>query len=223
MATQTVIDASVIDIQSELDRLAVLAKRAIQESIKALVERDAALARQVSAADSLLNRLRYNIEERTYAVLAAQQLTEADLRTLIGAINVATNLERIGDHAAGIAHLALTMSKDDWRQLPADVPSTIGEMTEVVVEMVECAVEAFLTRNDLLAERIVRRDREIEAFQEQIYAMLVDAEEDRTSASPNPRTYLLWVSRNLERIGDRAANICERTIYVATGELKEFR
>jgi len=220
MATLIALDASVIEVQSEIGQLASLAKRAIQESIRALVERNAELARKVSADDVYLNRLRLNIEERTYQLLGSHKFSEADLRVLVGAVNVATNLERIGDHAAGIAHLALMISKDDWRQLPADIAPTILEMADTVTEMLDSAVEAFLTRSELLAERIVRRDREIEAFQEQIYMMLV---ETGGTISSVPQTQLLWISRNLERIGDRAANICERTIYVTTGELKEFR
>jgi len=223
MAAQFVLDNSVIEIQGELLRLANLATYAIQESMKALIEQDTVLARKVSADDVFLNQIRLSIEEHSYRLLGSRMLTDADLRMLVGAVNVATNLERIGDHAAGIAHLALMMRKDDWRQLPADVPSTIRDMADAVREMVECAVEAFMTRNEQLAERIVRRDREIEDFQEQIYTLLVESAADEVVASPAAQTHLLWVSRNLERIGDRAANICERTIYIATGELKEFR
>src|SRR5207248_147162 len=155
------------------------------------------------------NRLRLNIEERTYQLLRSRQLGEADFRMLVGAVTVATNLERIGDHAAGIAHLALTISKDDWQQLPADAMSTIAEMGDAVTEMVDRAVESFLTRSELLAERIVRRDREIEAFQEQIYMLLVETEINQGKISSASETQVLWISRNLERIGDRAANICE--------------
>jgi phosphate transport system protein len=206
-------------IQDEVVQLSASVTEAILSSVKALVERDELRARQVSADDAYLNQLRFIIEEHCYALLLHSPLPLEQLRAVVGMINVATNLERIGDYAAGIAHLVTQLTKKPGELV---IPVALPPMAEVAREMVEGAVEAYLTDNDLLAESIVRRDREIDELQEQVYRELAITL-GREPAGTDPSTLLLWVSQHLERIGDRAMNICERAIYVTTGELKEFR
>jgi phosphate transport system protein len=217
MPIRQVFERSVQVIYDDLLRLSSMADRAIADSVKALAERNADLARQISNNDAMLNESRYAIEEHCYTLIATQQPNATDLRILVGAVSVATNLERIGDHAAGVARLTLRMADQPLLKPLVDIP----QMAEMGREMVKGAVDAFLRHDAILAEQIVRRDRDIDRLHDQVYQELVGFM-TRDPNNVERATYLLWVSHNLERIGDRSMNICERAIYVATGELKEF-
>jgi len=192
--------------------------RSIIDSLRALVERNADLARFVSANDATLNEVRWNIEEHCDSLIATQQPNATDLRDVVGAVSVATNLERIGDHAAGIARLTLRMIDQPLLKPLVDIP----QMAEIGREMVKGAVGAFIEHDAPLAERIVARDRDIDILHDRVYRELITFM-TRDASTIERATFLLWVSHNLERIGDRAMNICERAIYAATGELKEFQ
>lgn len=210
-------ERSLVNITDNLLRLSSMADQAIGNAMRALVERNAALAAQVSANDAQLNTLRYNIEEDCYNVIATQHPTASDLRVIVGAVSVATNLERIGDHAAGIARLSLRIIDMPYPKPLVDIP----QMAIIGREMVKSAVESFLKRNVALAEQIIQRDYDVGILQNHAYAELVAL----MTESPHiieRATFLLWVAHHLERIGDRATNICERAIYVATGVLKEL-
>jgi len=218
MPTRVVLDKSLEGIRDDLLRLSSMATRSISDSMKALIDRNADLARQVSANDSTLNEVRYTIEENCYTLIATQQPNATDLRMIVGAVSVATNLERIGDHAAGISRLTLRMVDQPLLKPLVDIP----QMAEIGREMVQGAVDAFLARDAELAERIVARDDDVDRLHDHVYRELLEfMTNDKTTIER--ATYLLWVSHNLERIGDRAENICERAIYAATGELKEFQ
>jgi len=205
------------DLRDDLLRLSSMTDRAIADSIKALIDRDAALAQQVSSTDAKLNELRYQIEEHAYTLIATQQPNATDLRVIVGAANVAINLERIGDHAAGIARLTIRMADQPLLKPLIDVP----QMAEVGRSMVRDSVTAFLNQDVALAEQVVQRDEQVDRLHKQVYNELIGFM-TKDPSTVERATFLLWVSHNLERIGDRATNICERAIYVATGELKEF-
>jgi phosphate transport system protein len=216
MPTRVIFDRSLVEIRDDLLRLSSMADKSIALSMKALVERNADLARQVSADDALLNDVRFAIEEKSYTLIATQQPNATDLRDIVGAVSVATNLERIGDHAAGIARLTLRMVDQPLLHPLVALP----QMAELGREMVKCAVDSFLEHNADLAEKTVERDREIDALHEHVYRDLLDFMM-KDPATIERATYLLWVSHNLERIGDRSTNICERAVYAVTGILKE--
>lgn len=218
MPTRVVFEKSLEGIRDDLLRLSSMATRSISDSMKALLDRNADLARQVSANDATLNEVRYAIEENCYTLIATQQPNATDLRNIVGAVSVATNLERIGDHAAGIARLTLRMIDQPLVKPLVDIP----QMAEIGREMVQGAVDAFLSHDTALAERIVARDDDMDRLQDHIYRELLEIMTNDKSTIERA-TYLLWVSHNLERIGDRAENICERAIYATTGELKEFQ
>jgi phosphate transport system protein len=218
MPTRVVFEKSLEGIRDDLLRLSSMATRSISDSMKALIDRNADLARQVSANDAALNEVRFTIEENCYTLIATQQPNATDLRNIVGAVSVATNLERIGDHAAGIARLTLRMIDQPLLKPLVDIP----QMAEIGREMVQGAVDAFLAHDAELAERIVKRDDDVDRLQDHVYRELLEIMTNDKSTIERA-TYLLWVSHNLERIGDRAENICERAIYATTGELKEFQ
>jgi phosphate transport system protein len=211
------LERSLVDIRDNVLRLASMADQAIANAVRALVERDGTLAATVSQNDAQLNTLRFAVEELSYQLIATQQPNSTDLRLLVGAVSVVTNLERIGDHAAGVARLALRFIERPLPKPLVDIP----EMALITREMVREAVNAFFARDVALAERVIARDKDVDALQSRVYRDLVAIMTANTNLI-EVCTYLLWVSHNLERIGDRATNICERAIYVTTGELKEY-
>jgi phosphate transport system protein len=217
MPNRPVFDRYLVAVIDDLLRLSSMAEQAIATSMMALVERNAALATQVSSNDVMLNEIRYAIEETCYQLIATQAPNSTDLRTIVGAVSVATNLERIGDHAAGIARLTLRMIDQPPLKPLVDLP----QMAEIAREMVRNSVLAFSNRNVTLSESVVKRDDAIDLLHQKVYTDLV-AYMTKDVNNIERATLLLWVSHNLERIGDRACNICERAIYVATGELKEI-
>jgi phosphate transport system protein len=217
MPTRAVFDRSLTEIRDDLLRLASMTDKSIANAIKALLDRNADIARQVSTDDAQLNDVRYAIEEACYTLIATQQPNATDLRDIVGAVSVATNLERIGDHAAGIARLTLRMIDQPLLKPLVDIP----QMAEIGRDMVKKSVDAFLNHDSALAEQVVNEDKMIDDLHQQVYRdLLTFMTKDKSTVEQ--ATFLLWVSHNLERIGDRATNICERAIYAATGELKEL-
>jgi len=217
MPTRLVLDRSLEAIRDDLLRLTSMVDSAIVRSIRALVERDCDLAQQVSIDDAALNVIRYGLEDRAYTMIATQHPIGQDLRAAVAAVSVATNLERMGDHAAGIARLTLRLCDQPLIKPLVDLPN----MADIVRYMMRDAVNAYLRRDVALAEQVVAQDVQINRLHNQIYHELLTYM-TRDPSIIERATFLLWVSHSLERIGDRAKNICERAIYVTTGELKEL-
>ncbi len=218
MPIRTNLDRCLTEISDDLLRLASMADAALVQSVAALVERDADQAHQVSLNDSHLNKLRFKIEEVCYRLLATQQPNATNLRVIVGTVSVASNLERIGDHVAGIARLTLRMVDRPPLKPLVDIP----QMAEIGRMMVKSSVKAFLDHNVALAEQVMERDKDIDLLHAHVYDDLLKIMVSDARAIERA-TFLLWVSHNLERIGDRATHISERAIYVATGQLKEYQ
>jgi phosphate transport system protein len=217
MRVRTILDRQIQEIRDNILRLSSMVENAIGQSSKALAERDSQLAHAVSAHDQALNDLRFAIEEGCYRLLATQQPNATDLRTIVGMVSVATNLERMGDHAAGMARLVIRLNEEP----PLPILVSLYEMAEGCRWMANQAVESFLRPDTALAEQVSARDAHIDHLHLHVYNTLIQQMRLDTTLVQRA-TNLLWVSHHLERTGDRAINICERTIYVTTGQLKEF-
>jgi len=217
MPHRPTLDRSLEEVRDNLLRLASMVDSAIVHDIRALVERDCSLAQQVSNDDALLNGVRYKIETQAYAIIATQQPTGTDLRAAVAAVGVATNLERMGDHAAGIARLVVRLCNQPLLKPLNDLP----HMADIARQMMRGSVDAYLKRDCELARAVANQDSHINRLHQQIYNDLLDCM-TRDVSTIERATFLLWISHGLERIGDRSKNICERAIYLATGELVEF-
>ena len=191
---------------------------ALQKAVRALVEDDISLAQQVVAEDEQMNRLRYYIEEHSVALIATQQPLARDLRTIIAVMYLATNLERMGDHAAGVARLVLRMHDVPY---PRELLPTFEQMSHIGREMLRDALNAFVNNDEVTARQIGMRDDELDDLYNDLVQRLIREIAQQPDYAQG-LTYLLWVAHNLERIGDRVTNICERTIYMVSGELVEF-
>ena len=204
-------------IKDDILRMGSMVESAIDRSVAALKQRDAALAQQIIDDDKKVNQLRFKIEEECIALIATQAPTAGDLRAVIGATHIAVELERMGDHATGIAKITLRMLDQPLLKPLIDVPIMAG----VVKEMTRTALDAFVRGDVELARSVALRDDEVDQLYQQIFReLLTYMLEDPKNISR--ATFLLWVAHNLERIGDRAVNLCERAIFITTGQLGEL-
>ena len=197
--------------------LAGMVESAIDRGIQALRNRDAELAREIIADDIKINRRRYETEERCLELIATQQPLAGDLRTIAAILYIIVDLERMGDHAEGIAKIALTLADEPPLKPYIDIP----RMAQIATRMLMGSIEAFKHRDADRARAICNEDDEVDALYDQVYRELV------TYMLQDPRTieratHLTWVAHNLERIADRVTNICERVVYLVEGKIEEL-
>ena len=201
-------------LRDEVVQISDVVEQSITLSVKALQEHDMALAQHINEADAQVNARRFTAEEHAYQLLALQQPNARDMRLIVGLVSVVTNLERIGDHAAGIARLAIRLGE----QPVLESPPMFGPMATIAQWLTRNAMTAFVTCDEALAETVSKRDAEIDDLHQEAYRQLIDTM-THNPATIEAGTLLLWVSHNLERIGDRASNIATRVPYLAKGEL----
>jgi phosphate transport system protein len=210
-------DRELKDLEQKLQDLGRMVEEALLEAVDALKRRDLEKARQIIDADRSVNERRYAIEQETFVVIATQQPMAVDLRTLAAVLEIATELERIGDYAKGIAKITIKMGTEPFVKPLIDIP----RMAEKARNMLHRALQAFFGRDTELARAIPMEDDEMDALYDQIFRELT------TYIITEPRlvdraSYLIWVAHNLERAADRVVNICERVIFMVTGEVVEF-
>ena len=216
--TRSALEHDLEGIRSDILRMGSRVETSIERSVQALKERDADLAQEVINNDAEINQLRYAIEERCLELIATQQPAAGDLRMTIAATHIAVELERMADHAAGTAEIVKRMYDEPLLKPLIDLPI----MAQIANEMIHTALDAFVARDANAAENVAARDDEIDALYQQVFRELL------TYMLEDPRnisraTYLLWVAHNLERIGDRVTNVCERVVFMATGKLEEIQ
>jgi phosphate transport system protein len=212
------LDDGLAQLQSELRQLASLVDVSIERSILALTTLDQRLAGIVIADDAAINALRFEIEDRAINLIATQQPIASDLRFVVAVLMVVSELERMGDYSAGIARVVQLHEGRPLLKPLVDIP----EMARIVREMLRDAVDAFIRRNEHAAERVALQDDEVDRLYQQVYRELLTYMVNDT-ATIDRATWLLWAAHNLERVGDRIQNICERTVYEVTGVMKELK
>jgi len=211
------LDQGMEQLRRDLRRLASMVDVAIEKSVASLARLDAREAEQVIVADKAINDLRYGIEDAAVHLIAMQQPIAGDLRFIIAVLMVTSELERMGDYCVGIAKITKLHGDRPLLKPLIDIP----RMAEAVRGMLRGSIDALITKNAFLAEAIAAQDDEIDRLYDQIYReLLTYMLNDPTTI--DRATWLLWAAHNLERMGDRVQNICERTVYEATGVLKEF-
>jgi len=210
----TKLDHDLAGLRDDILRLGKLTDQAIQDAVQALQSLDLSLAHQVIKKDESINAFRYHIEHECYKMLSLQQPTARDMRSIITAIHIAVELERIADHAAGIAKLALLLQNVTLLKPMIEMV----QMMQIAREMLKNSLEAYVNWNTDLADATFKRDDAVDALDKQaadkLLALMLADRHNITDA-----TYLLWVAHNLERICDRITNICERIAFMVTGEI----
>jgi len=204
-------------LQDEVLALGSMVEQNIVESVTALKTRDFAGSRRLIAADRAINQKRYAIEGEALILIATQQPMAGDMRMLAAILEIAGELERIGDYAKGIARINLMIGEQPLVKPLIDLPV----MAQKVRDLLHRALQSFAQQDVEAARAIPAGDDEIDALYRQVYRELL------THILADPRVIeqanqLLWVAHNLERAADRVTNLCERVVYTVTGELVEL-
>jgi phosphate transport system protein len=206
------------ELRDAVVTMASMVDKAIARAIDALRHQDVNLARQVVAADRSINEHRWRTESEALLIIATQAPMAGDLRMVASAIHITTDLERMADHAAGIAKIVVQTANEPLLKPLVDLP----RMSDLARAMLADSITAYVENDEPLAREIALRDDEIDALYNQIYReLLTFMLADPTTI--NRATHLLWVAHNLERIGDRVTNICEQIVFTATGSVEELQ
>lgn len=194
-----------------------MAEKAILDSMEALRDGDPEWSQRIIEEDQRINDKRFDIEDKCLFVIASQQPVATDLRSLASILYIITDLERIADHAEGIARINVMLGHEPLPRKLGFIPA----MADRATAMLRDSLRAFIERDVELARQTCDADDEVDRLQDSVYSdcfeqMIADP------SSIQRNTYMLWTSHNLERIADRCTNICERVIYTVTGHMKEI-
>lgn len=215
--TRSLFEKHLQALKEDIVFLSSMVEKAIDLSVNALKGRDLKLANQIIADDEKINRKRFEIEDKCMSLLATQQPMASDLRTIVATLYISNELERMADHAEGIARVAIMIGEEPPLKPLVDIP----RMAQKGIEMLRHSMEAFLEGDVKKAEAVCAADTDIDQLYDQVYRELISfmIEDPKTITRA---TRLLWVAHNLERIGDRATNIAERAAFAVTGKMIEM-
>jgi phosphate transport system protein len=217
LGTRAAFDQRLLQVRDNLIRMGQLVDAAIDRSMTALKNQDQALARQVIHEDAVINDLRFTVEEECLTLIATQQPAASDLRVIVASMNLVNDMERMGDHATGIAKTVLRMGNDPLLKPLIDLP----RMAQSARDMLKRSLDAFLSRDTAAARAICDEDDTIDHLYKAIFDELLDIMA-RDPSTIQRGTYLLWCAHNLERMGDRVTNIAERVIFMTEGTMEEL-
>jgi len=211
-------ESEIQQVKDEVLVLGSMVEEALLNTVEALKKRDIKASEEILKADTLINKKRFDIENKLMILIATQQPMAHDLRLLASSMEIISELERMGDYAKGIANINIRMGDEPLLKPLIDVP----RMAQKDVNMLHRALTAFVNEDVETAKILPIEDDEVDALYNQVYRELM------TFVIQDPKTieranWLLWVAHNLERVADRVTNICERTIFIATGEMTEIK
>ena len=210
-------DRNLKTLEDDLISMGNMVEKAITKSLIGLKNRDLHLSRQVLEEDDYIDQQRCRLEEQVIDLIATQQPIAIDLRTLMAVLHIATELERMGDYAEGIAKISVMMGDEPSLKPLIDIP----RMAEKAITMLQHSLDALVDRDETAAMVVCNDDDEVDDLYDQIYRELLTYM-IQDPATIRRATYLLWVAHDLERIADRATNIAERVIFLVTGCLTEI-
>ncbi len=210
------LDREIRQLQDDILILGSLVEKNIVDAMVGLKTRNTKLSREVFQADQKVNQKRFNIESNTLLVIATQQPMAHDLRLLAAILEIAGELERIGDYAKGNAKIN-TLLEGTLLQAPI---LELEAMSDLAVSMLHRSITAFLKEDEKAAREIPEEDDKVDEMYKRINRQLAELIIQNPSFIDHAN-YYMWAAHNLERTADRVSNICERTIFVVTGELLE--
>jgi phosphate transport system protein len=208
-------------LQLILDQVLILGsmvEQAVLDALDTLKRRDLVAARRIYAADAQINEKRYSIESNVITLIATQQPMARDVRFLAAILEIITELERIGDYAKGICKITQLISEEEIEPV---LVYNLQQMASFGLDNLRRALDAFVAGDATTARQIPLEDDKVDQLYNQIYRKLMEqmAADITTIDRAN---HIMWAAHNLERMSDRVTNICERIVYVATGEMREL-
>lgn len=204
-------------LKDDVVRMGEQAGRAIHRAVNALRDRDVAEADSVIAEDDAIDALHMDLEQRCMSLLATQQPMAGDLRAIASVFVITLDLERMADHAEGISRAVKRLGDEPPVKPLVDIP----KMEEEIQEMVREALDAFRAQDPDLARTAARRDDVVDRFRNHVLHDLLELMIKDPQVVPRALE-LLIVARHLERAADHLTNVCERIVYMVTGELREL-
>lgn len=215
--TRQKFDQQLAEVKEKLLSLATMVNKLQEQAVKALAEHDEELAKELVASDQQINQAQRDIEENCLLLIASQQPVARDLRLIFSISSIASELERMADHAKGIAVLAQRIADQPLLKPLIDVP----RMAKIGRELLMGQIDAFMRGDADAARALAARDNEVDQLNEQVFRELL------VFMMTDPRTitratYLLWVAHNLERFADRTTNIGERVVFLTTNAVVEL-
>jgi len=204
-------------LKDEIILLGSMIEQSIIESVDALKKRDLEASKKIIETDAVINTKRFALENQVMVLIATQQPMARDLRLLASILEVISELERMGDYAKGIGVINIRMGDQALLKPLVDIP----RMAKIGTSMLHRALTAFVNEDVEAARLIPADDDDVDELYNQIYRELMTfvMEDPKNIERAN---WLLWAAHNLERFADRVTNICERTVFIATGELNEI-
>jgi len=211
------LDRAIDELLAQLVEQSAMVEKAITDAVQALNEQNIEHAKLIYVADRQINKKHFEIEENVITLIATQQPMARDLRLLAAILEVTTELERMGDYGKGIARIVVRIGSEDL--LPPI--RHIQPMAKVCVDLLHRAIQAFVERDAETARILPGEDDKVDDYFNTVYRELMD-QMISSPGSVDQANHLLWVAHNLERVADRVTNVCERIVFVVTGEMLEM-
>lgn len=207
-------DRDIERLKELLLRMGAMVEDAIHESIRALLERDSAVAEKVIATDDAIDHMELEIDQHTIELIAKMQPAAVDLRFVAAAMKITPELERIADLAVDVCERAIELNREPPLKPLVDIP----RLARIAQDMVRQALDAFVRRDTVLARQVIARDEEVDLLTEQSFReLLTYMLEDSRNISRAIR--LTFIGKYFERMADGATNICEMVVYLAEGKV----
>jgi phosphate transport system protein len=211
-------EAKLVELEELMLKMSSQVEELIEFSIRAVLEQDLDLANRVIRLDTKIDNLEMSIEKKSIEFIALQNPLAGDLRKVSAIMKIITDLERIGDHCVNIAKVVISIGKKPLVKPLVDIP----KMADIVKSMVNQSIDSFVSENAQLAIEVAKRDDLVDDLYERVYMDLLQVMKESTDDNTDQIVDLLFIGRYLERIADHTTNICERIIYMTTGERMNF-
>jgi phosphate transport system protein len=200
-------------LKARLLEMGGLAEDRLRLAVRALTERDLALVERVLAGDAAINQLHIEVDDRCFKLLALHQPMAVDLRSIVAAVKINTDLERVGDLAVNIGEAAARYLEHPPVKELIDIP----RMADIAQGMLRDALDAYVRRDLALAQQVLDRDDELDLLKTEVFRELL-THMLRTQATIEPSLDLILISRHLERVGDHATNVAEDVIFMVSAK-----
>jgi len=217
LPARAALDRELATLKDDVLQMGEMTSEAIARAMESLLNRDAVLAQDVVANDAAINAKRFQIEEKSLSLIATQQPAASDLRAVVAAMNMVGDLERMGDHAAGIATIVLRMEEEER----IDIPPGLSSMFAMTSKMFQQALNAYEKDDAAMAHQVALMDDDIDDIYNKLFRGLMEfiAEQPQMTTGA---LYLLFAGHNFERIADRSTNLAERVIFLGSGRMEEL-
>ena len=216
---RSVYEQELKDLYVQLTSLGNAANESLHKAVTAYQNDDKELAHELFSDDLRINASTADIEKAAYRIIALQQPVAGDLRLIFTVLHCSQDIERIADHAVSIAKATMRLD-ENFKDAP-QISQVLMEMAEKVQVMLTDAITAFMEQDSRGAKAIAERDEEVDALLSKLFKIVIKDMEEQSDVITSGVSYI-GVARNLERIGDYVTNICERIVYLNTGEITEL-